>query len=271
MGARISLACATLISVIALGCGGGDGVNPAVTPSPVSASSPVLRDGEEPQTGDDLSTGAESASGSTFTTATTSAWGLTPSFVHPVSGMLMSYTGCSTASPENFKYSVVWKGNYGAGVQCEGSGTHTAVDIPLPANTPLRATADGTVVAVNRYGARYASPWCGAYVILKHVVYPTVIGPVGTTAPKPIVAYSVYCHLTSGSMPASFVNGTRVRRGDYIGGSGNTGSTLGATGQHLHFQIDLDLGGAHPYSSASQTVSPIYFIQNHRYDTVLYE
>ena len=188
-----------------------------------------------------------------------------PSMEHPIRGMQMAYDGCSTAAPELWKYSVVWTGNYSAGRVCEGRGTHSGVDIPLPARTPVYSVADGEIVAVNRYGRRGAAPAAGVYVITKHEVIRAVIGG---PAPPQLIVYAAYFHLTEGTVPSHFSNGVRVRKGEYIGGSGNTGDTRGATGQHLHFQIEGDYGGQHPYYHSSQTHNPIRFIQQHMWDWV---
>ena len=185
-------------------------------------------------------------------------------FFEPIKGMLMSYTGCSTAWNENYKFSVVWSGKYALGqVACEGSGSHFGVDIPVKINTPIYAVANGTVVAVN---SANASHWGGRYIILKHIVYPTTIGPVGSAPAAPITLYSVYCHLNS--IPSWLTNGRYATGGSTIVGySGNTGNVIGA-GYHLHFQMDKDLGGQHPYATLASTINPHPFMRQHMFDTV---
>lgn len=85
--------------------------------------------------------------------------------------------------------------------------------------------------------------------------------------------FTVYAHLQSGSIPAEVDIDRSVIRGQLVGRSGNTGKTIGR-GFHLHFQIDKDLGGNHPYwcsnpdappsdCVAKKTFDPIPFILAH--------
>lgn len=97
---------------------------------------------------------------------------------------------------------------------------HTGVDFPAPANTPIRASASGTVIYV-RTGAGYGRNWgYGNYLIVDHG------GGFST----------LYAHCTS--IPVSV--GDTVTKGQTIAYVGTTGWS---TGYHLHFEIRRN--GAH--------------------------
>jgi murein DD-endopeptidase MepM/ murein hydrolase activator NlpD len=88
------------------------------------------------------------------------------------------------------------------------SGSHTGQDYACPIGTPVKAAADGTVVAQD-IGHAY-----GTAIVLDH-------GNGITT---------IYGHLSSKSVNA----GEKVTRGQVIGKSGDTGNV---TGPHLHFEV----------------------------------
>ena len=97
---------------------------------------------------------------------------------------------------------------------------HTGGGFPAPANTPIRASASGTVIYV-RTGAGYGRAWgYGNYVIVDHG------GGFST----------LYAHCTS--IPVSV--GDTVTKGQTIAYVGTTGWS---TGYHLHFEIRRN--GAH--------------------------
>ena len=97
---------------------------------------------------------------------------------------------------------------------------HTGVDFPAPANTPIRASASGTVIYV-RTGAGYGRNWgYDNYLIVDHG------GGFST----------LYAHCTS--IPGSV--GDTVTKGQTIAYVGTTGWS---TGYHLHFEIRRN--GAH--------------------------
>lgn len=87
-------------------------------------------------------------------------------------------------------------------------GYHTGTDFAAKTGTPVKAVADGTVVASDPSGSY------GINVLIKHED--------GT--------YSLYAHLSSRTVQ----KGTKVTAGRLIGFSGNTGNT---TGPHLHLEI----------------------------------
>ena len=93
--------------------------------------------------------------------------------------------------------------------------THTGVDIPAPAGTPIYAAGDGIVTTVN--SNQYASTY-GYYCIVSHG------GGYAT----------LYAHQRQ--VPIVKV-GQTVKKGQVIGYVGTTGRS---TGNHLHFEIRID-------------------------------
>jgi len=94
---------------------------------------------------------------------------------------------------------------------------HSAVDITLPAGTPVRAIADGRVAFA---GDQFFG---GRSVVIDHG------GGV----------FSVYYHLKEFSV----AEGRKISRGDRIGSVGSTGR---ATGPHLHFGVRVPGGRIDP-------------------------
>jgi hypothetical protein len=86
---------------------------------------------------------------------------------------------------------------------------HGGLDIAAKEGTPVKASADGTVVK-----AEYLKNGYGKLVIIEHE--------------KELATY--YGHLSEIMVTA----GQKVRRGDVIGAVGRTGN---ATGAHLHFEV----------------------------------
>lgn len=163
--------------------------------------------------------------------------------VKPQRGVV-DYTGTPIAG----QYSTVHLGNYNGGA--EGSGSHPGVDITEGdcQVTPIRAIAQGTIVVVVRdwLDRNPGGLVCGNNqllgfrgfgnrVVVRHDGVPNRDGYYGT-------AFSVYAHLASVNQNVD-VN-DKVLRGTIIGYQGSTG---GSTGSHLHFQMDQDRGGEHPY------------------------
>ena len=97
---------------------------------------------------------------------------------------------------------------------------HTGVDLSVPEGTPVRAVEEGTVRRASWDAVN------GKVLILDH-------GRGVTTA---------YCH----NSELLVQPGQRVKRGELIAQSGNTGRS---TGPHLHYQIEL----------SSQPVDPLRF------------
>jgi murein DD-endopeptidase MepM/ murein hydrolase activator NlpD len=88
---------------------------------------------------------------------------------------------------------------------------HSGIDIAVPPGTPVRAPGPGVVIATGR------SPRLGTYVRLLH---------------DEVQLETVLAHLSR--VAGGLKRGQRVRRGEVVGFSGNSGRS---TGPHLHFEI----------------------------------
>jgi len=86
-------------------------------------------------------------------------------------------------------------------------GYHTGVDFAVPAGTDVLAAADGLIVNAN-WGSAY-----GTQIIQK----------------LSDNTYVIYAHLSKSLVKP----GEKVKKGQHIGESGNTGNSTGA---HLHFE-----------------------------------
>ena len=91
---------------------------------------------------------------------------------------------------------------------------HSGYDIGMPIGYPIVSVASGTVV-VTRRGSKSA----GNYIVIDHGS--AIVGDLEHTA---------YMHLSE----ILVEKGQKVKQGELIGKSGNTGRS---TGPHLHFQI----------------------------------
>jgi murein DD-endopeptidase MepM/ murein hydrolase activator NlpD len=100
-------------------------------------------------------------------------------------------------------------------------GTHGGIDIPMPRGTPVRAIAAGEVVNKGLHG----NDPQGIQIWLRHSPEDT-----GLT----IWSYSQYAHLLE--LP-EFPLGHRVRMGEAIGKTSNTGTGGGKRRDALHFAI----------------------------------
>lgn len=88
-------------------------------------------------------------------------------------------------------------------------GYHAGYDISIPTGTKVYAAECGTVVRVKHLTYSY-----GYHIVIKSGNY-----------------YFYYCHLSSTSNTKV---GDKVKQGQYIGKSGNTGNS---SGPHLHFEV----------------------------------
>lgn len=95
---------------------------------------------------------------------------------------------------------------------------HQGIDLYAPEGTPIKAIADGTVVAVNTD----ADGW-GKYIVVK---FETEAGE---------VLYAMYAHLSEVDVKVN----EKVTEGEIIGETGTSGNAAGMTGEdeHLHFEI----------------------------------
>ncbi len=116
---------------------------------------------------------------------------------------------------------------YGGKFSHKGPKNRYATDVSMPIGTPIIAARDGTVVDMKMHftksGLDPAAHGKANYIRLRH--------DDGTM--------TVYVHLKANSQTVK--NGQRVKAGDIIALSGNTGYT---TGPHLHFAVQHNNGVA---------------------------
>ena len=103
---------------------------------------------------------------------------------------------------------------------------HSGVDFTTPTGTPIYATGDGVVRLIANAPSGY-----GLYIVLEH---------------KEAGFRTVYAHLSK--IEPGLFEGKRVKRGEQIALSGNTGYSVGP---HLHYEV-RDL--------ANNALNPLHFI-----------
>lgn len=115
---------------------------------------------------------------------------------------------------------------------------HGGVDFPVAVGTPVYSTCDGEVVAVTSLTTSY-----GKHIKIKAVVNGEIV-------------YMRYCHLSDFAVSS----GTKVKAGQLIGYSGNTGNS---TGPHLHYEVR----NANDYygNNSSPNLNPAYFLPGTSY------
>jgi murein DD-endopeptidase MepM/ murein hydrolase activator NlpD len=111
---------------------------------------------------------------------------------------------------------------------------HNGIDVAMPVGTPLTAGADGEIVHKGR------SASAGFNLIIRHANN----------------MHTVYYHLRE---PSHLALGARVKAGDRVAWSGNTGAS---TGPHLHYELRNsrawgDTRDPMPHIVKSQNVGPI--------------
>ena len=150
-------------------------------------------------------------------------------------GLLLNYRstllqamGDPGKRPLGFRYAFPWIGGPfrvtqgpNGRVSHFGPRGRYAMDIAMPEGTPIIAAREGVVVKTqNSQSGRGPNP-SGNFVRILH--------PDGTMG--------VYLHLMRGSVMVA--EGQRVRQGQMLAKSGNTGNS---TGPHLHFVVQRNVG-----------------------------
>lgn len=116
-----------------------------------------------------------------------------------------------------------------------GMQAHSGVDFALPIGTPIPALDRGTIVL---------QQWSN---VLGNVLVLRVLGydPDGDKSKRELY-YIGYCHLDDKGLPV----GTRVKEGDIIARSGNTGGAT--TGPHVHITVSKEVRGVFGPTSVKQ-------------------
>ena len=141
---------------------------------------------------------------------------------------LLQAMGDPGARPQGYRYAFPWVGGPfrisqgpNGRVSHFGPKGRYAMDIAMPEGTTIVAAREGVVVSLqNSQSGRGENP-SGNFVRILH--------PDGTMG--------VYLHLMRGSVVVT--PGQRVRQGQVLAKSGNTGNS---TGPHLHFVVQRNVG-----------------------------
>ena len=135
------------------------------------------------------------------------------------------------------------------------SGQHMGVDFSAPLNYPIRAVFDGVIVRSNQFQEDVDIDTYKTFLEMSAKVGKTpddiyhfillgksVVIDHGFSITDKFRTITVYSHLSS--IPNDLIAGTKVKKGDVIGFSGNTGTSSGArkndNGAHLHWEIFFD-------------------------------
>lgn len=111
-----------------------------------------------------------------------------------------------------------------------GWRNHSGVDFGAPTGTPVRATSDGVITYIGRYGGY------GKYIVLKHRDNIT----------------TAYAHLHAYAPGLSL--GETVRQGEIIGEVGATGRV---TASHLHYELRINNIAQNPMTMALPNPDPL--------------
>ena len=151
--------------------------------------------------------------------------------------------------PTNDKITIPIGGGFGAN---RGYEIHGGLDIAVPIGTPVFAVNDGRVVISRQIGKPGTNSDCGLGYIIEHGTW-SLLGNGNTFTPDGY--FTQYCHMSQ-----IYLNsGDKVRAGEQIGLSGNTGHVdkSHGDGAHLHFQLKVNgtLIDPEPYIRKSDSLS----------------
>ena len=135
------------------------------------------------------------------------------------------------------------------------NGFHEGIDFSSPLNYPIKAVYDGIVIRSNNMHedvdiATYSEILMTTEKLKKTpediynfiLLGKSVVIDHGYSITKKFRSITVYAHLSS--IPEDVKPGKKVKMGDIIGFSGNTGTSSGALrnekGAHLHWEIHFD-------------------------------
>jgi len=129
---------------------------------------------------------------------------------------------------------------------------HYGVDFTAPVGEVIFAALDGVVtLRTNRGGP---TKGYGYYIFIKHTTYSTKEGG----RPKPF--FTLYAHLQSHLRYPVVKNGQKVKRGQPIGFSANSGTS---SGPHLHFEYITN--SSTPFAAGDKKDPMAFFIGNNFY------
>jgi len=125
---------------------------------------------------------------------------------------------------------------------------HGGIDVPVPWGTPMRAVAAGSVVA--KYDAHQSKR--GTEIVLRHSPAQTGL---------PVWTYSAYGHMDA---PADLKIGQRVKMGQILGPTGNTGiAAKGKKGSDQSatrrpaIHLAMFFSDTNKYSESNDTIIPV--------------
>lgn len=156
-----------------------------------------------------------------------------PATVPGASQPLLDPNGKTVAPIDPDKYTVSSKWNVTRNLTGKPK-RHKGIDLAAKSGTPIHAVKDGVVSKVSSEYHRDASGQPlrnadGSYKLKGYGNYVEVKHADGT--------YTRYAHLSGYNTNAAFKPGAQIGAGTVIGYVGNTGTSFGKTGNHLHLEV----------------------------------
>ena len=128
-----------------------------------------------------------------------------------------------------------------AGIYYNDGTYHGAIDLRANLGTPVYAAEDGTVEFLYRWNGKRTKGDVNSYgnmLRIKHEDYTNIKG-------NKVPLVTIYAHLSKFAVS----RGDKVKEGDLIGFTGNTGNCYGP---HLHFEVRLN----------NRKQQPLYWLDN---------